>query len=396
MAILYVGNSPEEYVKHAEEKDATINVVSNGLEAINFLSKKNDINVIIADYNLPGYNGVLLFQKINDNTKTRKIPFILVADVFNKNLFEESFSLGINEYYVKGSTAVSQIVDRSLSIIKLTEKKINKKTRLTIPTTQYKLPLSKRIFDIVFASLALIVLSPLLVVTIIAIRMESKGKVYYIAKRVGRYTFDFYKLRSMRAGSDELLNNLAKEKNQYSSSNTDSSAKMEESCPRCSKLPWGESCSPLLHEGVNIICDYWYNYQKKEVEKSKATFVKILNDPRITRIGKFIRKTSIDELPQLINVLKGDMSIVGNRPLPVYEAELLTQDTLSKRFLAPAGITGLWQVELRGQSGVMSEEDRIKLDNQYADFFIGDNYSLWYDIKIILKTIPALFQKGAV
>jgi lipopolysaccharide/colanic/teichoic acid biosynthesis glycosyltransferase len=124
--------------------------------------------------------------------------------------------------------------------------------------------------------------------------------------------------------------------------------------------------------------------------------VKILDDPRVTKVGKFIRNTSIDELPQLINVLKGDMSIVGNRPLPVYEAELLTADTLSKRFLAPPGITGLWQVELRGKGGVMSEEERMRLDNEYADHFEGDNYSFWYDVKLILRTIPALFQSGSV
>jgi len=90
------------------------------------------------------------------------------------------------------------------------------------------------------------------------------------------------------------------------------------------------------------------------------------------------------------------MSIVGNRPLPVYEAELLTEDTMSKRFLAPAGITGLWQVELRGQGGVMSEAERMKLDNEYADHFKGNNFSIWYDIKLILRTIPALLQKDAV
>jgi len=124
--------------------------------------------------------------------------------------------------------------------------------------------------------------------------------------------------------------------------------------------------------------------------------VKISNDPRVTRVGKFIRNTSIDELPQLINVIKGDMSIVGNRPLPVYEAELLTEDILSKRFLAPAGITGLWQVELRGKGGIMSEAERMNLDNEYAEHFIGNNYSFWFDMKLILRTIPALLQKESV
>ena len=121
-----------------------------------------------------------------------------------------------------------------------------------------------------------------------------------------------------------------------------------------------------------------------------------MDDPRITKVGKFIRNTSIDELPQLINVLKGDMSIVGNRPLPIYEAEMLTADELSKRFLAPAGITGLWQVELRGKGGNMSEEERKKLDNDYADLFINGTYTIWYDLKLILRTIPALLQKSTV
>ena len=151
-----------------------------------------------------------------------------------------------------------------------------------------------------------------------------------------------------------------------------------------------------MYVDTNEICEYWHNFQQNKAAENSATFVKISNDPRVTRVGKFIRNTSIDELPQLINVLKGDMSIVGNRPLPVYEAELLTEDTMSKRFLAPAGITGLWQVELRGKGGVMSEAERMNLDNEYADHFKGNNYSFWYDIKLILRTIPALLQKEAV
>ena len=135
---------------------------------------------------------------------------------------------------------------------------------------------------------------------------------------------------------------------------------------------------------------------KKDIETKNSTFIKILDDPRITRVGKFIRNTSIDELPQLINVIKGDMSIVGNRPLPVYEAELLTKDAMSKRFLAPAGITGLWQVELRGRGGNMSEEERMRLDNEYADNFTGNRYSFWYDMKLILRTFPGLIQKSTV
>ena len=138
-----------------------------------------------------------------------------------------------------------------------------------------------------------------------------------------------------------------------------------------------------------MICEKIFADYKRVKENFK--FIKIENDPRTTRFGKFMRNTSIDELPQLINVLKGDMSIVGNRPLPLYEAEKLTTDQFALRFMAPAGITGLWQVTNRGLSGHMSVEERMELDNEYAK-----NSSFLYDIKIILRTIPALFQKENV
>ena len=129
---------------------------------------------------------------------------------------------------------------------------------------------------------------------------------------------------------------------------------------------------------------------QKSYEQENA-FVKLENDPRITRVGRFIRKYSIDELPQLINILKGDMSVVGNRPLPLYEAERLTSDEYIDRFMAPAGLTGLWQVEKRGDSGSMSAEERKKLDIEYArDFSFG------MDFRIILKTISAFVQKENV
>ena len=108
-------------------------------------------------------------------------------------------------------------------------------------------------------------------------------------------------------------------------------------------------------------------------------------------MGKIIRKFSIDELPQLINILKGDMSIVGNRPLPLYEAELLTADEYVDRFFAPAGLTGLWQVMKRGNGGEMSPEERKQLDIQYAQTF-----SFWLDVKIIFKTFTAFVQKDDV
>lgn len=127
-----------------------------------------------------------------------------------------------------------------------------------------------------------------------------------------------------------------------------------------------------------------------EVQEKGPLFVKLNNDPRITKFGKFLRNSSLDELPQLFNVLKGDMSIVGNRPLPLYEASTLTTSQWAERFMAPAGITGLWQVSKRGQKE-MSNEERIQLDIEYAR-----KRNLLYDFKILLKTPGALLQNADV
>jgi lipopolysaccharide/colanic/teichoic acid biosynthesis glycosyltransferase len=130
--------------------------------------------------------------------------------------------------------------------------------------------------------------------------------------------------------------------------------------------------------------------QYQESYDGKAKFLKIINDPRITRVGKFLRKTSLDELPQLFNVLKGDMSLVGNRPLPLYEASTLTTNEYIPRFMAPAGITGLWQVTKRGYEA-MSANERINLDILYAK-----KRSFLLDLKILMLTPKALFQESDV
>jgi len=244
-------------------------------------------------------------------------------------------------------------------------------------------------FDIVLSGLALLFLLPFFLLIAIAIKIESKGKIFYISKRVGTgyKVFNFYKFRSMFVGAETKLTEL-KHLNQYDIGEEDAneSTVFEGKCEKCEKL--GHPCSPILFIAGQEICEDYYLKHKKE--KSSSTFIKIKDDPRVTKVGKFLRNTSIDELPQLINVFRGDMFIVGNRPLPLYEAELLTSDEWGERFLGPAGITGLWQVYKRGKSK-MSEDERKMLDNRYAQ-----NNSFWGDIKIILMTIPAIFQKENV
>ncbi len=203
--------------------------------------------------------------------------------------------------------------------------------------------LSKRTFDILVSSIAILLLSPLFLLIALAIKLESSGPIFYIAKRAGRgyRIFNFFKFRTMYQGSDKRVGELT-HLNQYNA----------------------DSHGPV--------------------------FFKISNDPRITKVGSFLRNTSLDELPQLFNVLLGDMSLVGNRPLPLYEAVTLTTDEYAARFMAPAGITGLWQVKKRGNKD-MSVEERINMDIDYAS-----NCNFATDFWIIANTPSALLQKENV
>lgn len=252
----------------------------------------------------------------------------------------------------------------------------------------FHLPLWKRVFDILFAIAVLVILSPLLIITAIAIRMESKGKVIYKSQRVGSNykIFNFLKFRSMYTNADKRLKEL-NALNQY---------KMEEELTDDQpEIRFDDLVGTPEEEATLFISDDFViseeDLLKKKTEEKQNTFIEIENDPRVTRVGRFIRKYSIDELPQLLNVLKGDMSIVGNRPLPLYEAELLTSDAYIERFMAPAGLTGLWQVEKRGGAGKMSAEERKQLDIKYAR-----DFSFWLDMKILLKTVTAFVQKENV
>ena len=197
---------------------------------------------------------------------------------------------------------------------------------------------SKRAMDLLISIPALILLSPLLALVAILIKLDSPGPALFTQERVGRYgkKFRMIKFRSMRTDIDDSIHQQHIEA-----------------------------------------------YAKGELDLSKGN--KIEDDPRITRIGKFIRKTSIDEFPQLINVVKGEMSIIGPRPVPIYE---VNQYNLwqSERLDAMPGITGLWQVVRRGRS---SFEEQLRLDIRYIR-----NQSFWLNLKILILTIPAVISKA--
>lgn len=204
----------------------------------------------------------------------------------------------------------------------------------------------KRILDILIACLAVLIMAPLLIIIGILIKFSSEGPVFYIQKAIGKNgrEFDFYKFRTMYKDT----------------SNTQHKEYLQ-------KFIKGDEVITYADGGEQIF--------------------KMVNDPRITPIGRILRKSSMDELPQLINVLKGDMSVVGPRPPLPYEYSLYDDYTKQKMVVKP-GITGLYQITSRSRA---SFDEILALDFEYIE-----KMSLWYDLKIILMTIPAvLSSKGA-
>ncbi len=194
----------------------------------------------------------------------------------------------------------------------------------------------KRALDLSASISLLLVLLPLFIIAGVLIKIDSRGPVFFIQERMGynKRMFRFLKFRTMVDDAEEKLDEVA---------------------------------------GLNM--------------ESGPAF-KIRNDPRITAFGKILRKTSLDELPQLINIVRGEMSLVGPRPLFRWEVERISEPWIKRRFSMKPGLTGLWQVSGRSS---MTFDKRIEMDLHYID-----NWSMLMDIQILLKTIPAvILGKGA-
>ena len=191
--------------------------------------------------------------------------------------------------------------------------------------------LIKRLMDVLLSAAALVVLSPVFLITAVAIKCEDNGPVFFAQQRAGKdmKPFRMYKFRSMYVNADEKLSEMLKDN-----------------------------------------------------EQTGHAF-KIKNDPRITKIGKVIRRFSIDELPQLINIIKGDMSIVGPRPILMFQMEECSQYE-KQRLVVQPGLTCYWQI---GGRANIKWEEWVELDLDYIE-----DMSLWTDIKMIVKTVPAVFD----
>lgn len=381
-----------QYVVYVGRHDKTIEYFSKLSKEIFCPVPTSEKAAKVIDQIHERYDTIILFEQRDLETdieglkylrkKYPKVYIVLVTDVLNKEESLEYLKAGVNNT-ISFDASKDAFHAMFAFLQRRRQQKIEEIKEEVIHIQRFKLPLWKRCFDILFSGTALLALSPLLLITTIAIRLESKGAVVYKSQRVGSnyQVFDFLKFRSMYTNADKHLkdyNNL----NQYQAEE----APVE---------VWGDDTAELNEEDIVLISDDFVISEQEYINhrslEQKNAFVKLENDPRITKVGRIIRKYSIDELPQLINILKGDMSIVGNRPLPLYEAELLTSDEYIDRFMAPAGLTGLWQVEKRGDAGKMSADERKLLDIKYAKTF-----SFGLDMKIILKTVTAFIQKENV
>ncbi len=324
--------------------------------------------------------------KLNSSDKEKLI--FLVGKGFSLLEKKSYFEAGVtNSISSNANNDVFQIIKK---YIRLYLEARSQSERFKTPVFLFpklRIPIGKRLFDIVVSSFLILILSPLLITVYLAIIMESKGPAVYRSKRIGAgyYMFDFYKFRSMYADADKRLKEYMMH-NQYAKQTVEISTDTR-------SYANAEIPEFTIDELRDILIDDHTVIKGTDIsgKQKKATFFKLEKDPRVTKVGRILRKYSIDELPQLFNALFGDMSIVGNRPLPLYEAEMLTKDDSVERFMAPAGITGLWQVEKRGDNGSMSDQERIKLDIAYAK-----NYSVWMDVKILFKTFSAFIQKADV
>lgn len=195
----------------------------------------------------------------------------------------------------------------------------------------------KRVIDVVAAALLLLAISPLMLIIAIAVKLSSEGPVFFVQERYGRNRkrFRIYKFRSMVADAEELMKRV------------------------------------------------------ERLNEAQGPIFKIRRDPRITKVGRILRRASLDELPQLWNVLKGDMSLVGPRPMSLRDVHRFSEASLMRRFSVVPGITGLWQVSGRSDTDFNTW---IRLDLEYID-----QWSLGLDLQILLRTVPCVLSgRGAV
>ena len=307
-----------------------------GIELIGFLDDKIEANKEII-YGLRVLGKISDLKNISDDKKLDE-AFVAVNNIEYEHLIYVLEKCKDSGIYIRLASNLFDVIHQNINVesyggIPVIDfsPKMNRKFSLIL----------KKLFDISFSFLGLVIVSPLFLIIAVLIKISSKGPVFYKDSRIGKKgkQFEFYKFRSMH----------------------------------------------ISHDGDKERKEEMLKFMNGEV-KNGSEETKVINDKRLTLIGRFIRRTSIDELPQLINVLKGDMSLVGPRPCLQYEYDNM-ENWQKKRFEVIPGCTGVWQVFGRSK---VSFQDSIILDLYYIN-----NMSPWLDMQLIFKTVPVmLFSRG--
>lgn len=356
----------------------SVKVIESAEECLEFIKNKYPPDAIIIDINL---GGITFLETVRAESWTRTLPVIITSEQISQSLLKEVLEKKGDDLFCKDFNQ-GDLVTRLDYFTKRRHFQATQQAKSNILAVT--IPFWKRSIDVISTGLALLLLSPILSIVSILIKLDSKGPIVYKSRRVGAgyRVFEIYKFRTMRTDADQLIKNMGS-LNMYTKETK--KEKIDGLCDDCSLVG---VCKQQLFLDDETVCEKAYLSEKKE----KVAFMKFQNDPRITKLGGFLRNSSIDELPQLFNIFMGDMSLIGNRPLPLYEAEKLTTDKYIERFAGPGGLTGLWQVTKRGKGKKeMTEEERIELDIEYAR-----NFSFKYDMKIFFMTFPALLQSENV
>ncbi|MEO8794389.1 MAG: sugar transferase [Daejeonella sp.] len=306
-----------------------------------------------------------------------KLPFILICKELDPNVKKLALRAGVAEAFTL-PLKVEKIEKRVNFLINYWEGLT--KFRKNLTQNPYRVPNETRAFDIIFSGFCLILFSPLFLLFAILIKLESKGPVFSHSFRVGS-NYRIFKMLSFRTMklSGEHVNG-----NSHSSNITHAANSTQEigNCDDCRAN--SVVCQFPVFAGKVTCCEKKFMYKEKLIEgTSKSGYVPEI---RLTMVGRFLRLTRLSHLPQLVNVFRGEMSVVGNMPLPLSEAEKLTTDRYVLRFMAPAGMTGLWQIERRKKK-YGEQPGRLVLDNRYAR-----NQNFHSDIILLFKTFPALFR----
>ena len=276
------------------------------------------------------------FMQFMQGAGLKQVPVLYVSTYLSKRETEEMISTHVVDDIVHPIRDIFTIGER-MDFVGQVKKQTAGRKEMAVATLlkNWMRAVVKRIADIVISTILIILLAPIMLVLAILIKLDSDGPIFHNAYRAGKgYTiFKFYRFRTTKVGTARLVTSLSQ---------------------------------------VNLFRDHG------------ATFLKACDESSVTGIGQWLRRTCLDELPQLFNVWKGDMSMVGNRPLPLNEASQLTNDAFAERFNAPAGITGLWQIHMNGDLF----RDRIQDDLLYAN-----QRTLWLDFTILCRTPAAWWRK---